>query len=223
MTRKIFWDDPYRTHLATRVTSAAGDEIRLQSTIFFAFSGGQEGDAGTIGGVPVVEARKDGLDIVYRMTPGHALSAGDAVDVVIDWPRRYGLMRHHFAAEMVLQLAYQKAPGIVRIGAHIYPDRARIDFEYAEALTALAKDAECAANALVQADCPILTGFSDEPNQRRFWKVDGFAEMACGGTHPRSTGEVGLVRVRRRNPGKGKERLEIEAREIEALLDRSGA
>jgi Ser-tRNA(Ala) deacylase AlaX len=67
------------------------------------------------------------------------------------------------------------------------------------------------ANALVQSNRPILTGFSDEPNQRRFWRVEGFAQVSCGGTHPHSTGEIGVVKVRRRNPGKGKERLEIEA------------
>ena len=211
MTQRLFWDDPYRTNLMTFVTGVAGDEIRLQSTIFFAFSGGQESDGGTIGGVRVEEARADGLDIVYRMASGHGLTEGDAVEVAIDWPRRYGLMRHHFAAEMILQLVYQKAPEIVRIGAHIAPQRARIDFEYAGALTGLAIEAEREANALVQSDRPILTGFSDEPSQRRFWRVEGFAQMSCGGTHPRSTGEIGVVRVRRRNPGKGKERLEIEA------------
>jgi Ser-tRNA(Ala) deacylase AlaX len=211
MTRKLFWDDPYRTNLSTSVTRVAGDEIRLESTIFFAFSGGQESDAGTIGGVRVEEARKDGLDIVYRMAPDHGFAEGDGVEVAIDWARRYGLMRHHFAAEMVLQLVYQKAPGIVRIGAHIAPSRARIDFEYASALTGLAVEAEREANALVQSDRPILTGFSDEPRQRRFWRVEGFAQVSCGGTHPRSTGEIGIVKVRRRNPGKGKERLEVEA------------
>ena len=211
MTQKLFWDDPYRTNLSTSVTHVAGAEIRLESTIFFAFSGGQESDAGTIGGVRVEEALKDGLDIVYRMAPDHGFREGDGVEVAIDWPRRYGLMRHHFAAEMVLQLVYQNAPGIVRIGAHIAPQRARIDFEYASALTGLAIEAEREANALVQSNRPILTGFSDEPSQRRFWRVEGFAQVSCGGTHPRSTGEIGIVKVRRRNPGKGKERLEIEA------------
>ena len=211
MTQKLFWEDPYRTKLSTFITGVAGDEIRLQSTIFFAFSGGQESDAGTIGGVRVEEARKDGLDIVYRMASGHGFTQGDAVEVAIDWPRRFGLMRHHFAAEMVLQLVYQKAPGIVRVGAHIAPQRARIDFEYAGALTGLAIEAEREANALVQSNRPILTGFSDEANQRRFWRVEGFAQVSCGGTHPHSTGEIGVVKVRRRNPGKGKERLEVEA------------
>ena len=125
--------------------------------------------------------------------------------------RRFGLMRHHFAAEMVLQLAYQKAPGIVRIGAHIAPQRARIDFEYASALTDLAIEAEREANALVQSNRPILTGFSNEPSQRRFWRVEGFAEMSCGERIHARPARSAIVKVRRRNPGKGKERLEIEA------------
>ncbi|SKA39148.1 Ser-tRNA(Ala) deacylase AlaX (editing enzyme) [Enhydrobacter aerosaccus] len=211
MTRKLFWEDPYRTSLGTTVSAVRGDEVRLESTIFFAFSGGQESDAGTIGGIPVAEARKDGLDIVYRLAQEHRLSQGDSVDVLIDWPRRYGLMRHHFAAEMVLQLVYRRMPGIVRIGAHVSAEKARIDFACDQSLSGIDSELEQQANVLVQADRPIVAGFSDEPNQRRYWRVDGFAEMACGGTHPRSTGEVGMVRVKRRNPGKGRERLEISA------------
>ena len=46
-------------------------------------------------------------------------------------------------------------------------------------------------------------------NQRRFWKIDGFAEVSCGGTHVKSTAEVGFVRLKRVNIGGGKERIEI--------------
>ena len=48
-TRKVFWEEPYRTQLETTVTTATADEVTLASTIFFAFSGGQESDRGTIG------------------------------------------------------------------------------------------------------------------------------------------------------------------------------
>ena len=58
-------------------------------------------------------------------------------------------------------------------------------------------------------DLRIVTDFSDVDAQRRFWTVDGFATMACGGTHPASTGEVGMLTLRRRNTGKGKERIEV--------------
>lgn len=54
---KIFWSDPYLTKLATQVTSVEGDTITLEKTIFYALSGGQESDHGTIGSHPVLEAR----------------------------------------------------------------------------------------------------------------------------------------------------------------------
>ena len=68
VTRKLFWDDPYRTRLDTHVAASDGEEVRLADTIFYAFSGGQESDAGTIGRArPVLSARKDGRDIIYAL------------------------------------------------------------------------------------------------------------------------------------------------------------
>ncbi|PZP24147.1 alanyl-tRNA editing protein [Pseudomonas kuykendallii] len=208
-TDKLFWKDAYRIRLETRVVAVEDDWVRLAETIIFAFSGGQESDHGSIAGRPVREARKEGLDIRYRLDPGHGLLAGDAVEVLIDWPRRYRLMRLHFAAEMVLQLIYRKIPGIQRIGAHIGEDKARIDFALDTSIASLFEDLQAEVGELVRADLPIRCAFTDEATQRRFWQVEGFAEMACGGTHPRRTGEIGALRLKRRNTGKGKERVEI--------------
>jgi len=49
MTKKIFWEDPYLTQLETRIASVKGNDITVEQTIFYAFSGGQESDYGTIG------------------------------------------------------------------------------------------------------------------------------------------------------------------------------
>jgi Ser-tRNA(Ala) deacylase AlaX len=209
MVRKVFWQDPYQTTLVTRVRSVDAACVRLEETIFFAFSGGQESDHGTIGGQPVLAADKDGLDIVYTLPDGHGLASGDTVTVEIDWPRRYRLMRMHFAAEMVLQLVYQTVPGIHRVGAHIAPDKARIDFAFERNIADLLPLIERRVDELVRQDLPIITAYSDEANQRRYWKVDGFADMACGGTHPRRTGEIGPLLLKRKNQGKGIERIEI--------------
>ncbi len=54
-----------------------------------------------------------------------------------------------------------------------------------------------------------MSAFSDQAAGRRYWEVAGFARVACGGTHLRRTGEVGALALRRRNPGRGKERVEI--------------
>jgi Ser-tRNA(Ala) deacylase AlaX len=195
--------------MSTRVAGVVGNVVTLEATIFYAFSGGQESDTGTIGGRRVVEARKSGSDILYLLDEDHGLAVGDAVDVAIDWPRRYRLMRLHFAAEVVLELVLRMRPGVEKIGAHIGEDRARIDFAWtgsiAQYLPGLIQDVA----RIVALDEAIASDYSDVATQRRFWRIAEFAQVPCGGTHLRRTGEVGAVALRRRNIGKDKERIEI--------------
>ena len=209
MVAKLFWQDPYRTTLDTRIAAVEGDVVRLEESIFYAFSGGQESDAGTIAGRTVLEARKEGSDILYRLEPGHGLKAGDPATIAIDGARRAKLMRLHLAAEIILELAYQNLPGIQKIGAHIAEDKARIDFEWPENISRLFPMMQEKAGALVAADYDILSAFSDEANQRRYWEIAGFARVPCGGTHLKRTGEIGAIALKRVNIGKGKERIEI--------------
>lgn len=211
MTGKLFWQDPYRRTLDTVIASVEGDAVTVAETIFYAFSGGQESDAGTIAGRPVLEARKAGADIVYTLAPGHGLRPGDAVRMEIDWDRRYRLMRLHFAAEVVLELVMRTQPTLEKIGAHISADKARIDFAAPASIAPFLPVLTEAAQALIDRDLPIVSAFSDETGQRRYWAVEGFAQVPCGGTHLKRTGEVGRLMLKRRNVGKGKERVEVYA------------
>lgn len=206
---KRFWADPYQAVLDTVVSAVDGPDVTLESTIFFAFAGGQESDRGRIGGLPVLAARREGLDIVYTLPDGHPLTAGTAVRVEIDWERRYRLMRLHFAAELVLELACRALDGVEKIGAHIAADKARIDFAWPQSVAPLLAALERSANAVVSADLAIETGYEDEATERRYWEIQGFSRVPCGGTHVRRTGEIGPVRLKRRNIGRGKERVEI--------------
>ena len=63
--KKLFWVNPYQTELKTKVSSVDGNKVTLEETIFFAFSGGQESDHGSIGGYEVLEAKKVGKEIFY--------------------------------------------------------------------------------------------------------------------------------------------------------------
>ena len=209
MTGKLFWTDPYQTTLTTTVARVEGSQLWLQDTIFYAFSGGQESDAGTIAGWPVVQAEKQGQDIVYTLPPEHGLSAGDTVRVEIDWPRRYRLMRLHFAAELTLETIYRDFAGVEKIGAHIAADKARIDFALAEPITPHLPAISAKVQGLIDADSEIVSAFSDLEAQRRYWEVSGYCRVPCGGTHLRRTGEVGRIALKRKNIGKGKERVEI--------------
>lgn len=209
MTKKIFWQNPYLTELETIVNSVNGQQITLNETIFYAFSGGQESDKGTINRHQVIEARKDGTEIFYTLDEGHSLQAGDAVTVTIDWERRYRLMRLHFAAEVVLELVCRKFPEINKVGAHIAQDKARIDFEWDQNIAPHLPVLQQEAQQIVNSDQPIISAFSDEANERRYWKINEFSQVPCGGTHIKRTGEIGTLRLKRVNPGKGKERIEI--------------
>jgi len=209
MTTKIFWQDPYLTELETTVETAAHNIITLKDTIFYAFSGGQESDHGTIGGHKVLEAKKDNKEIFYTLEDNHGLKPGDSVKIIIDWDRRYKLMRLHFAAEVVLELVCQKFPDVIKVGAHIAQDKSRIDFEWNQNITPFLPELQQAAQDIINANQDIISAFSDEPNERRYWKINEFSQVPCGGTHIKKTGEMGTIRLKRVNPGKGRERIEI--------------
>jgi len=209
MTRKVFWSDPYLSELSTTVSGVAGAQVTLSETIFFAFSGGQESDTGSIDGHAVLTAQKQGLDIFYTLAPDHGLTAGQAVLVEIDGDRRFKLMRLHFAAELVLELFYKRLSQIQKIGAHIAQDKARIDFAWPDSIAPWLPGIESAANAIVAADMAITTAFDDEFNERRYWEIRDFSRVPCGGTHVKRTGEIGQIKLKRNNKGRGNERVEI--------------
>lgn len=219
MVNKAFWQNPYLTQHQTTIATVAGNQVTLRSTIFFAFSGGQESDQGSIGGNPVLHAEKDGLEILYTLAEGHGLVPDHPVEVAIDWLRRYRLMRLHFAAELVLELFYKTLPGVEKVGAHIAEEKARIDFVWPKSISPLLPEIAKAANAIIASDLKITSAFEDEHNERRYWEIDGFSRVPCGGTHVRRTGEIGPLRLKRNNIGRGKERVEIFLTAAEVVQD----
>ncbi len=206
--RKVFWENPYQVELLTRLASVQGDEILLESTIAYSFSGGQESDRATLDGISILDSRMEGRLIYYRLPAGHAFQPGQVVQMEIDWPRRYRLMRLHFAAELILELVTREYTW-EKVGAHISENKARIDFRCSENISTAFPKLLKAYESIIEQDFPIEKGFSDEAKGRRYWKIEGFAEVPCGGTHVKSTGEVGKIRLKRENPGKGLQRVEI--------------
>lgn len=209
MTRKIFWDNPYQTELLTTVKTVEGNRVTVTETIFYAFSGGQESDEGTLGGYTVLEAKKVGKEIFYTLAENHTLKVGDQITMNIDWERRYKLMRLHFAAEIVLELVCQKFPDVLKVGARIAEEKSRIDFEWHQNITPFIATLQIDAQNIIDSNQEIISAFSDEAAERRYWKIQEFSEVPCGGTHVKRTGEIGKIRLKRVNPGKGRERIEI--------------
>ncbi|WP_045410883.1 alanine--tRNA ligase-related protein [Vibrio owensii] len=209
MTHKVFWDDPYQVELESTVSRVDGPCIELEETIFYAESGGQESDTGTIGGIQVIKAEKQGLSIVYTLEREPNFQAGAVVTTQIDWVRRYALMKLHFAAEVILEVVTHRFPEMTKVGAHISADKSRIDFEWHESVKPLLPELQQQAQSVIDSHADIISDFSDTSEQRRYWKVEGFAQVPCGGTHLKNTSEVGRIQLKRKNIGKGKERIEI--------------
>jgi Ser-tRNA(Ala) deacylase AlaX len=209
MTKKVFWDDPYLTELDAVVTGVWENDVTVDRTIFYAQSGGQESDRGSIAGHPVLQARKEDLEIIYTLEAGHGLRPGEHVRMTIDWERRYRLMSLHFAAEVILALVYRMRKDAEKIGAHIAQDKARIDFKWDGNISAIFPELEKEARNVIGADLEITSAFSDQASEKRYWQVEGFSKVPCGGTHLKRTGEIGTIALKRNNIGKGKERIEI--------------
>ncbi|MGG2026280.1 alanyl-tRNA editing protein [Gottfriedia sp. S16(2024)] len=207
--KKLFWEDPYLTKTSSIVTEVDGQNVTLNQTIIYAFSGGQQSDSGRIGNYEVIEAKKDGLEIRYTLPENHDLQKGQEVVVAIDWEKRYRIMKLHFAAEIILELMNQNYDKPEKIGANITSDKARIDFYWDGKISETFPLLETKAKELIDADLEINSEFDDPENQRRYWEIKGFGKVSCGGTHIKRTGEIKGIKLKRNNIGGGKERIEI--------------
>ncbi|MEI8216022.1 MAG: alanyl-tRNA editing protein [Eubacteriales bacterium] len=207
--KKIFWEKPYLTETDAIITCVDNNVVTLDQTIIYAFSGGQQSDSGMIEGHQVIESKKDGKEIIYTIEQNHGLSVGQNVILSIDWPKRYKLMRLHFAAELILELVYQNYGHPEKIGANITEDKARVDFFWEGNISEIFPDLLRKIEKLISSNLEIHSCFEDADEETRYWVIDGFAKVPCGGTHLRSTGEIGGIYLKRNNVGYGKERIEI--------------
>lgn len=209
VVKKIFWVDPYRTELNTKVKSIENETLTLNETIAYAFSGGQMSDDGTMNGYKILNAKKIGKEIFYTLQQGHGLKVGDEILINIDWDKRYKLMKLHFAAEIILELVNQNFNRPEKFGANITDEKSRLDFIWENNISEMFPLLEAKAKEIIDSNLFIESAFSDVENEIRYWKIEGFGQVPCGGTHIKRTGEIGAIRLKRERQGKSKERIEI--------------
>jgi misacylated tRNA(Ala) deacylase len=223
MTEYIFRDDPYARSAEATVTASGPDGFELDRTIFYAASGGQPGDTGTVshsGGTAriadTVHPEGDRTRVVHRLAAGEAAPAvGETVTLALDWERRHRLMRMHSALHLLsVVLPY----GVT--GGSIGEDKGRLDFDMPEPPEDVA-GLEARLNEYVAADLPVAAEWIGEaelaaqPEMVKTMKVKppvgqgrvrlvrigegaGTVDLQpCGGTHVRSTGEIGRLRIGR--------------------------
>ncbi len=214
---KRFRAEPYLKEHTAKVTAVEGEWIELDEPILFAFSGGQQSDRGTIGGFDVValEALDDGR-IRYQLPPDHGLSVGDPALQTVDWELRYRIMRIHTATHMAYAaMSEQMGEARELIGSNVHAGKGRIDWEFEGSVSAWVPAATERIAELAGRDLEVLRYADESDPERWLWALvaddlnGDLWTMPCGGTHVARTGEIGRVKLKRKNIGKGKERVEI--------------
>jgi alanyl-tRNA synthetase len=207
-TKKLFNDDPYITSFTAKVVKVEGDIVELDQTAFFPEGGGQIGDTGNLGGVIVVDTQKDNGAIQHILEAPPSFGVGDIVEGKIDWDRRYKIMKLHSAAHIMEHFLWQHLGTIDRVGSRVDEKKDRADYVYEGRLpTEGLSEAQGDTNAFLADGHEITIRPDPERPEIRIWRC-GPVAMPCGGTHVRNTSEIGSVKLKRKNPGKGVERVE---------------
>ncbi len=210
-TIKEYYEELYSKEFESKVLSVDGEKIVLDKTLFYPGGGGQACDVGWINGFEVYFVSvNDG--VIYHHVREHDLREGEVVKGVINWDRRYELMKLHSAAHIVYYKFvevffngdYKKAKVI---GSNVSVGKARIDFALEESVGEKLKEVEELVNEFIKEGHEILT--RSVGGGRRVWVCEDY-EMPCGGTHVKNTREIIGVKLKRKNLGAGKERVEIK-------------
>jgi Ser-tRNA(Ala) deacylase AlaX len=213
-------EDPYRSEFTATVVSVDDGLVELDETAFYARSGGQAGDTGLLAGLRVTDthynAERDRVLHVVEWQGEPSFAAGDKVDGVIDWERRYRMMRLH-TAQHLSWVAYVSVygPDHEDRGGEIRPDKARLDVSWTDPTAKpVVEDLSAALADLVRQDLPVAR-YPDRDadgtgRDTRIWEIEGHAPIPCGGTHVSRTGEVGEVKLGVQRKGSGVFRLSVQ-------------
>ncbi len=217
MTELLYHQDAYLDEFDAVVTEVSQHGVELDRTAFYPGGGGQPHDTGKLLSgsqtFQVSSVRTADRRIWHRLAEGE-LNAGDQVHGVIDWDRRYQLMRTHTAMHVLCGVIWRDYGASVT-GGNMEPGRGRMDFEFERMQKELVAEIEQAINREVEAARPVTsrtlprqqafeipdlirTKINLLPKgiqQVRIVELEGLDLQADGGTHVANTDEVGPIRV----------------------------
>ncbi len=219
-THRLYYDDSYLQSFDARVlsclpaepfASASGTipawEVVLDQSAFYPTSGGQPNDLGCIAEAKVLDVRDDGEEIAHIVD--RELATGP-VSCAVQWARRFDHMQQH-TGQHLLSAMFQERFGLPTVSFHLGTEICTIDLRGPEPSEERLEGAQRAANAAI---------FEDRPVNVRYGTADQLAEIGvrkevaregilraieieaadlqpCGGTHVKSTGQIGMILVRR--------------------------
>lgn len=226
MTEKLFWQDAYIKEFEARIVSADKNRLVLDRTAFNPRGGGLVSDLGTIGGQPLSEVLKEGDEIfhVFQTPPGFA--SGASVRCMLDWERRYRIMRMHTTAHILSSVVHRETGALIT-GNQISPDESRVDFDleqfdkekmwsYIDAVNAVVgRGVEVSSYFMKREEAMKVPGLVKLANAAppsvdtlRIVQIGDVDTQADGGVHVKNTSEIGKVLgLRTENKGRKNRRL----------------
>jgi alanyl-tRNA synthetase len=218
-TEALYYDDPYIRLFKAKVLKILGNMVVLDRTAFYPKGGGQDYDTGILSADGadwrVAEAQKVGNVILHTIEGPVRPKLGQEVVGRLDWERRLSLMRHHTSTHIVLG-AVRRVLGehAWQAGAEKEEERSRLDVSHWDRISPeQVIEIERLANQRVMDSIPVeVTWLSRDIAEKtygfrlyqggvvpgskiRVVRVGDWDVEACGGTHLRSTGEVGLIKI----------------------------
>jgi misacylated tRNA(Ala) deacylase len=232
MSEEIFREDAYAQSCTARVLDSDERGIILDRTVFYAEGGGQPGDTGKITLADGLSASvigtfkdRDGRGILHVLAEGDTPpDVGTEVTANIEWERRHKHMRMHSCLHLLCSLV---DGGVT--GGSISAEKSRLDFDLQDVSLDKEKLTE-ELNRLIAEDHALSSSWiSDEEmaaqqdlvrtmsvkppsgeGRVRLMEVEGVDLQPCGGTHVKTTGEIGAVRVSKiENKGRHNRRVNI--------------
>ncbi len=229
MTELLYMDDSYLREFQARVVGVDGDRVLLDRTAFYPVGGGLPSDTGYLlrgeDRYEVTEVRKEGGK-VWHLVPGHSLSPGDEVRGIIDWDRRYRIMRMHTALHALIAVMNRDF-GVLVTGNKVGAERSRVDVNLEKPDRALVERAIEETNEHLAKGLPVKIYYLPReeamkipgivklakalpPNveRLRIVEIEGLDIQADGGPHVSNTKEVGrIVFLKLENKGKNNRRI----------------
>lgn len=210
MQHLLYYQDSSIRQFTADVVRGGQDEtghfVVLSNTAFYPTGGGQPHDTGTINGTEVVNVEKVEDEIRHYVSAETALSG--TVEGILNWERRFDHMQQH-AGQHILTAAFVELFGFETVSFHLGSGYVSIDLNVESVSVEQLRQAEQRANEIIREARPIETKFvtKDELSTYKLRKevtaeddirlviIPDFDYNGCGGTHPKSTAEVQVVKI----------------------------
>jgi len=213
LTERLYYQDSYLKEFKARIIKKVRIDdqpaVVLDRTAFYPTSGGQPYDRGVIQEVLVVEVVEEGKEIIHILKEELKEEINSEVIGKIDWERRFDHMQQHLG-QHILSGALIKIWDLETVSFHLGEEVCTLDIIKEELTEKEVKKAEECANEVIFENRPVkcyfvegeeelkrlnLRKMPERKGKTRIVEVEDFDLSACGGTHCRTSGEVGMIKV----------------------------